>query len=207
MTSTDLQLAQPKAERRWSPFSWRKLFVFMVLSVACGIGLALWSPGLPLSWTADYDRERYTEIRRAIDADPQHLLGKPFDEISRKLRLEDIPWDDIAIQQEPGMVRRYHFRGFALDVTLERLPAGITPDRKMSWTATGEELDRHGMLWLAHQYPCVRIDGVSDRKERMRRFWKEVEEACEDINAEMERERQRNGRRADGKADSQNFDR
>jgi hypothetical protein len=62
------------------------------------------------------------------------------------------------------------------------------------------------VLWLAHQYPFVRIDGVSDRKERMRRFWKVVEEECERINAEMERERQRNGRGADGKADSQSPD-
>ena len=207
MTPTDLQPAQPKAERRWSPVGWRKLFVFTVLFVACGIGLALWSLGLPLSWTADYDRERHAEIRGAIDADPQHLLGKPFDEVSRKLRLEDVPWDDIALQREPGMVRLYHFRGFSLDVTLERLPAGITPDRKTPWTATGEDLDRHGVLWLAHQYPSVRVDGVGDRKERMRRFWKVVEEECERINAEMERERQGNGRAADGKADSQDSDR
>jgi hypothetical protein len=104
------------------------------------------------------------------------------------------------------MVRRYHFRGFALDVTLQRLPPGITPDNKTPWTASGEELDRHGVLWLAHQYPVVRIDGVSDREERMRRFWKEVEEECERINAEMERQRQWNGRGADGGTDPQSPD-
>src|SRR5262249_52428842 len=152
------------------PFSGRRLFVLTFLFIACVVGLALMTLGLPLSRTADYDRGRYREIRRAIDADPQQLLGKPFDEISRKLRLEDVPWDDIAVQQEPGMVRRYHFRGFALDVTLQRLPPGITPESKTPWTASGEELDRHGVLWLAHQYPVVRIDGVSDREERMRRF-------------------------------------
>jgi hypothetical protein len=75
MTTTDLQLAQPKAEPRWTPFSGWRLFVFTLLFVACGIGLALWTLGLPLSWTADYDRGRYREIRRMIDADPQHLLG------------------------------------------------------------------------------------------------------------------------------------
>jgi hypothetical protein len=176
------------------------VFVFTLLFVACGIGLALWSLGLlglPAEWTADYDGERYTEIRRAIDADPQHLLGKPFDEISRKLRLEDVPRDDAAVQQEPGMFRIYHFRGFALYVTLERLPAGITPGRRTPWTSTGEELERHGVLWLAHQYPFVRVDGISDGKERMRRFWKAVEEECARINADMERQRQGNSRGAD----------
>jgi hypothetical protein len=104
------------------------------------------------------------------------------------------------------MVRRYHFRGFALDVTLQRLPPGITPESKTPWTADHEELVRHGVLWLAHQYPVVRIDGVSDREERMRRFWKEVEEECERINAEMQRQRQRNGRGADSRTDPQGPD-
>ena len=47
----------------------------------------------------------------------------------------------------------------------------------------------HGVLWLAYQYPFVRIDGIRDGKERMRRYWKIVEEECERINAEMERKR------------------
>ncbi len=43
------------------------------------------------------------------------------------------------------------------------------------------------MLWLAHQYPCVKIDGINDGKERMKQFWKEVAEACERIKAEMQK--------------------
>jgi hypothetical protein len=140
-----------------------------------------------VSWTADYDGKRYTQIRRAIDADPKHLLGKSLDEISRKLRLEDVPWDDAACQQEPGMYRIYHFRGFALHVTLERLPAGMTPDSRTPWTSTGNELERHGVFWLAHQYPCLKIDGISDGKERMKRYWKAIAEECERINAEMQK--------------------
>jgi hypothetical protein len=168
--------------------------VLTSLFVACGIGLAVWIVGLPLSWTADYDRVRYAEIRRAIDADPQHLLGQPFDEVSRRLRLEDVPWADIAIQQASDMVRLYHFRCFSLEVTLECLPAGIPPGRRGPWAPTDEELRRPGVLWLAHQYPSLRIDGVGDRKERMRRFWKHVEEECERINAEMQRKWRTNSR-------------
>ncbi len=201
MISTDLQLAQPKAGRRWPRLGCCRLSVLTLLVIACGIGLALWSLGLPLSWTADYDRGRYAEIRWTINTDPQHLLAKPFEEVSRRLRLEDVPWDDISLQELPGTVRLYHFRGFALEVTLRRLPAGITPDSTARWTASVEELDRHGVLWLAHQYPVVRIDGVGDRNERMRRFWKEVEEQCERINAEMQR-RRRDGGGAGNNADS-----
>jgi hypothetical protein len=184
MTPSAPECAQT-TKSRWFPFNRRNVFVFTLLFVACGIGLALWSLGLPVSWTADYDGKRYTQICSAIDADPKHLLGKSFDEISRKLGLEDVPWDDAAVQQEPGMFRIYHFRGFALYVTLERLPAGITPDSRTPWTSTGKELERHGVLWLAHQYPCVKIDGISDGKERMKRYWKAIDEVCERINAEM----------------------
>jgi hypothetical protein len=184
MTPTTSECAQT-TKSRWVRFSRRNVFVFAVLFVACVFGLAFWSLGLPVSWTADYDGKRYTQIRRAIDADPQHLLAKSFDEISRKLRLEDVPWDDAAVQQEPGMFRIYHFRGFALHVTLERLPPGMTPDSRTPWTSTGKELERHGVLWLAHQYPCITIDGISDGKERMKRYWKAIDEECERINAEM----------------------
>jgi len=48
--------------------------------------------------------------------------------------------------------------------------------------------------WLAHQYPVARIDGISDGKERMKRYWEAIEQECDRINARMERERQRNGR-------------
>jgi hypothetical protein len=173
------------------------------LVLACGVGLAVWIVGMPRSWTVDYDRARYYEIRRAIDADPRHLLGRPFDEASRRLRLEDVPWDDIAFQSEPGSVRLYHFRGFSLVVTLRSLPAGIPPDRQGPWAPTDEELSRPRVLWLAHQYPVLQIDGVGDRKERMRRLWKLVEEECERINAEMQRKRRTNDRGAEIGADSQ----
>ena len=189
MTPTATEFAQTKAKRPWFRFRWRTVFVYTLLFVACGIGLAVWSLGLPVSWTADYDRERYHQIRRAIGADPEHLLRTPFDDFSRKLRLEDVPWDDAAWKHEPGMFRIYHFRGFALYVTLHRLPAGITPVGPTPWTLWSDELEGHGVLWLAHQIPVVRIDGVSDAKERMERYWKDVDEEFKRVNVEMRKSR------------------
>jgi hypothetical protein len=187
MTATEPQPAEPKAKRRWFRFSRRKLLVLTLLFVVSGLWLALRSFGLPLSWTADYDKESYTQIRRAIDADQRHLLGKSLDEVTKEFSLEDVPWDDGSFQQPPGMYRIYHFRGFAFYVTLELLPAGITPNSDKPWSSTGEELQRHGVLWLADQSPFVLIDGISDRKERMKRYWKAIDEECERINAEMDR--------------------
>jgi hypothetical protein len=206
MTLAELQLPQPTAGPGWSLFPWRRWIAFPLLLAACGISLTFWSQGLPLSWTADYDRARYVGIRRAIDADPHHLLGRRFDEVSRNLRLEEVPWDDVAIQQASGMVRLYHFRGFSLMVTLDSLPAGITPGGQTPWTGFGEESDRRVVLWLAHQEPALWIDGISTREERMRQYQKHLEEVCARINAEMERQR-KIGRGADGEADPSGPDR
>ena len=164
MTSIAPEFAPTQAKCRSRRFGRWILIVVGLLLVACEIGLEMWRQGFPLSWTADYDRVRYDEIRWAIDADARHLLGTSFDEFSRQMRLEAVPWDDAAIQQEPGMFRVYHFRGFALYVTLSRQPPGITPESRVSGRASGEKLDRHGKLWFAHRYPCVMIDSVSAGK-------------------------------------------
>ncbi|MHB8902481.1 MAG: hypothetical protein ACYC6Y_27280 [Thermoguttaceae bacterium] len=194
MAATQRQLDAPQAKSRRFRFAWLKLLVLTLLFAASGVGLAVWVQGLPTSWTADYDKERYTQIRGAIVADTNHLLGKSLDEVTKALSLEDVPWDDSAVQREPGMNRIYHFRGFALHITLQLLPPGITPDSNQPWSANGEELRRHGVLWLAHGQPFVQIDGINDRQERMKRFWKAVDEECERINARMAREAQRNRR-------------
>ncbi len=199
MTVTEPQPAEPKDKRRWFRFSRRKLLVFTFLFVVSGICLALRSFWLPLSWTADYDRERCTKIVKAIEADPQHLLGKPLEEVAKELGLEGVPWDDVSFQEPPDhSSRMYHFRGFALHVTLKRLPAGITPSSKEARSTTSAELQRHGVLWLAFWHPFVRIDGISDRKERMKQYWKAELEAWEsgtaEMRREMERERQSNGK-------------
>jgi hypothetical protein len=189
MTSTDLSLAEWQAECRWALPRWQTLFVGTSLFVACGFWLAVRTLGSLPYWTTDYDRGRYIEISRAIDADPRQLVDRRFDEVSRTLRLEDVPWDDVALQSEPGSVRLYHFRGFSLEIMLGRYPPEITPDDKAPWSISVEELNRRGVLWTAHQPPWLQIDGIADRKERMRRFWRDVEESCKRINAEMERKR------------------
>jgi hypothetical protein len=40
------------------------------------------------------------------------------------------------------------------------------------------------VLWLASAYPFVRVDGFGDRKERMKWYWKAVDEAFARLNAE-----------------------
>jgi len=194
MATIDPSPAEPKANHRWFRFSRPQLLVLCVLFLVSGIWIAVWKLEFPLSWTADYDKERYTQIRRVISDDQTHLLGKSLDEVSKAISLENVSWDDAAFQQPSGMYRIYHFRGFAFHVTLEILPVGITPDSNTRWSSTEQELQRHGKLWLAHQYPFVRIDGISDGKERMKRYWKAIDEECERINARMKRESQKDGR-------------
>jgi hypothetical protein len=180
---------QPK--NRWFQFTWRKLLVFIVLLAAGGfIGFAVCvqTIGDPLFWTtADYDKARYWQIRYAIAADPEHLLGKYLDEATKALNLEDVPWDDATDGTNyPGQFRIYHFRGFALYVRLDVPPPRDLPVSKRRWYAEDYPLPRPR---LTYPPPRVQIDGISDGKERMKVFWKAVEESCERTNAEMNRGR------------------
>ena len=120
MTATDPQPTESKAKPRWFRYTRQRVVLLSLLFVVSGSLFALWRFGLPLSWTADYDRDRYNQIRRAIDADPKHLLGKSFAEVSKEFNLEDVPGDDVTINQPfNGQFRIYHFRGFAFYVSLE----------------------------------------------------------------------------------------
>jgi hypothetical protein len=179
----------PQPKSRWSRFTWLKLLVFTLLLAASGIGFVVRSVGLPVYSTADYDRERYRQIYFSIAADPKHFRGTYFDDVIKALRLDDVPWDDIAFQRPPGMVRIYHFRGFALYISLEDLPPGITPAKNYrSVTPNGEYPPIIGVLRLRNQ-PGVEIDGL-DRQERMKRFWAEINEQAEQVNAELKGQRQ-----------------
>ena len=189
MSMTTPEVVQTKAERGRFRFGRRTIYVFKLVFVFGGILVWLWIQGIPVAWTANYDRERYYEMRRVIEGDRKRLLGKTFAEASQLLRLDGVPWDDVAVKQEPGMFRVYHFRGFALYLTLRRYPPGITPESHTPWTSSGQELDRTGVLRLASQYPAIKIDEVTDRAERLKRYWKAVEEACARISAEMEKNR------------------
>jgi hypothetical protein len=196
-TEAEPQLAEPEAKRRWLRFRWWKLVVLTLLVVVvCGIGIRikLRLLGLPLSWTADYDRRSYARVHGTIAADPQHLVDRPFAEVSRELGLENVPWDDIAMQRPTGMSRMYHFRGFRLYVTLELLPPGITPESRQQWNTAQEELDRHGVLWLAHDAPpFVLIDGIQTQKERIEKYRKAEDEICRQMNAAVDRRRREGG--------------
>lgn len=178
---------QPKS--RWFRFTWPKLLVLTLLLAASGIGVAVLTVGLPISCTADYDKEKYTQIRNAIAADKQCLLGKSFDEVSKQFDLECVPWDDVSFQEiPPRQYRMYHFRGFAFYVTVDMQPAEYSTVSNRPYT--GEELRRYDVLRLAHQNPVVRIDGLNDRQERLKKFWKVIDEECERINAKMALQRQ-----------------
>ncbi len=182
---------QTGAERRRFRIGPRTIYVLKLVVVFGGIFLWLRMQGVPVPWAADFDRERYGAMRRVIERDPKRLLDRSFAEVSQLLHLDGVPWDDVAVQQEPGMFRVYHFRGFALYLTLRRYPPGITPESHTPWTSSGEELDRTGVLWLAHQYPALKIDEVTDRAERLKRFWKAVDEECARVNAELNKQRGR----------------
>ena len=179
---------QPQS--RWFRFTWPKLLVLTLLLAGSGFGLAVWPVGDPLFWTADYDIVRYTQIRAAIAADPKHFRGKYFDDAIKALRLDDVPWDDIALQRSEGMDRIYHFRGFALHISLETLPPGIIPaNNYRAVTPNGDYPPIIGVLRLRNQ-PRVEIDGLNDRQERMKRFWDKIREESDRVNEELERERQ-----------------
>jgi hypothetical protein len=189
MVATVSQPAETRARGRWFRSDRRTLIVIAFLSALAGTSLALSTRYLPLSWTADYDRVSYYRIGRAIAADPTHLRGKPFDRVRRELGLDEVPWDDGgALQLLDGVYRIYHFRGFALHVTMQLLPAGATPDRIERPSGTGEDLRGPSVLWL-HDSPLLRIDGISDRGERMKRHFKELDEMCASMNAEADRRR------------------
>ncbi len=177
MTTTGSKSAEPKCKHRWFRLSRRKFIVLTLLFFLSGIAIGLWSIGLPLSWKAHYDTARYNQIRTAIEADPQHLLGKSLDEVTKELRLEGVPWDDFGFQELYSATHIFHFRGFALYVHLQFLPAGTTPNtiRLSDWA----DLKRPGALWLADWKPFVKIDGISDGKERMNQYVKEFNERLE----------------------------
>ena len=190
MTATEPQPAEPRRKCRWFRFSRWRLLILLAIFVVSGIWLSLWGfafPKLPLSWTADYDKDRYNQIRRAIEADPQHLLGKSLDEAAKELHLENVRWDDFSFQELNTATRIYHFRGFALYLPLQFLPARMTPNGNEGWSRAN--LKRPGKPWLNGWKPFVEIDGIRDGKERMYRHAKAFNERLEREAEEEKQER------------------
>jgi len=162
------------------------------LAVVSGVALYVWVTGLPLSWTADYDRATYARIINAIAADPQHLCGRRLYDVARELGLEDAPWDDGNVQNLPGSYRVYHFRGFALYVTLDYMRQGLTPNMLLERGSADEKLQARDLLRInLHMPPYVLIDGLSSREERMRIYWARENEAMREINEQMQLKRRR----------------
>jgi hypothetical protein len=188
MTTTSSQSAEIKAaNNRWSRLIKRTLLVLLGLAVLLFVAHELcrfaWFQEYRQAWGKDYDRERYTQIRKAIDADPQHLEGKSLDEVTEEFGLGCVPWDNVTLQ-DPGEARIYHFRGFTLHVTLAFLPPEILSQIPELSRAT--DPNRHGVLCT---WAYVRIDGISDPKERMLKWREEVDEECRRINEEMRNRR------------------
>ena len=194
MTAMSPQSAETKVNNRWFQFSKRRILILLGLAVVLFAVYVVFSSSsfseYRRSWTEDYDSERYTQIHKVIDSDPEHLLGKPFDEVSKELNLDKVPWDDVSLQEGPES-RMYHFRGFYFWLHVEPLPLGVTPQNWKLYSSS--DLERGRVLWLDMQRPFVRIDGIRDQKERMEQWRKGVEEEGRRITEEMRQRRNSGG--------------
>jgi hypothetical protein len=137
-------------------------------------------------WIIDCDRERYFQIGNALDADTDHLYGKTLDEVTKELGLENVPRDDVPTSNVDPC-RIYHFRGFALYLTLESLPAGLTREMMKGRVLTEEEVRRPIVCWIARYRPFILPDGVRYREQRMKNYRDSERKMLEEINAGMTR--------------------
>jgi hypothetical protein len=120
------------------------------------------------------DDKRRREIETAINADPKKLLGTTLADVTKRLKLEKVSWDKGYTNYPNGEMRIYHFPGYYLGIHLVLLLSGITPNSHKSYSTSTDELHRNGIRWLDGFYPFIRVDNLSDPKERMKRYWKEV---------------------------------
>jgi hypothetical protein len=181
---TDPEFSEQRSKHQRFRLSRRNRFVLTLLFGVFGIWFALRSLGDPRVWIIDCDRERYFQIRKALDADPDHLYDKTLDEIIKKLALENVPWDDVPTNNDDPC-RIYHFRGFALYVTLESLPAGLTRDMRKGRGLNEEEIHRPKVWWIAGDRPFILLDGIRDREQRMKNYRDSERKMLEEINAGM----------------------
>lgn len=135
----------------------------------------------------DYDKTRYDQIEALINSSTNHLLGKSLDEVSDLLSLKGVPWDTGYTSYPFGETRIYHFRGYYLHLHLEILPKGTSPTNHLGVSFTEEELQKSGVRWLAAFYPFVRVDGLTNRVERVTNYWAAVGVGFRKRNEEMEK--------------------
>ena len=140
----------------------------------------------------EYDKATYAQIRKAIAADQRPFRDKRLADFIRELDLEDIPWDVVMDQNETGIPRIYHFRGFRLFVGVDLPPDYVQRDygRILREEGSPEEKRRARDLLRITYGPYILIDGISSRGERMRRYWAEINESIRQINEKMESRRQ-----------------
>jgi hypothetical protein len=186
-----------KVEGRLSPRRRNLLLGISCLSVVSGVAF-FWAFGLLSSWTVDYDRAGYARIIKVFGADSQHHCGRRLYDVGPELGIEDVPWDDGNVQNLPGSYRIYHFRGFALYVTLDYMREGLTQDMLLGRGSSTERSRGRDLLWIhPRNPPFVIIDGISSRAERMKRYWSQVDENIREINEEMQLKRHRGLNRQD----------
>jgi hypothetical protein len=185
MSESPSAVAQSKGAGRCF-LRWRHVLLGMVcLSVVFAAALHTWIRTHPPFWWLPHDKAMYARISKAIE-DPRHLSGTRLYDLIRKLDLEDIPWDDVNLQDHAGSVRMYHFRGFRLTVNLYA-PSEHWQDRGPEWILLEQgspEEKRQARDWvLIDSGPYALIDGINSREERMRKFFADAYEGLRRFNA------------------------
>ena len=110
-------------------------------------------------------------MQRAIEGSTNKLLGLKLADVSRLLSLEGVPWDKGYTSVPDSQLRIYHFRGFCLEMEVTKR----LPDRPAMWTS--DELDRRGEWYVDYFYPSLRVDRLTDTKQRMSNIWAETQES------------------------------
>jgi len=123
-----------------------------------------------------YDKGRYESMQHVIETGQSNMLGMPFTNAARLLSLEGVAWDRGYDNYPLGEWRLYHFRGFYLGIHLEVRPPGITPASTQQFSFQDAYLRQTGVWWVGQWRPYLKIDNLTDPKQRMSNHWAEVEQ-------------------------------
>ena len=134
-----------------------------------------------------YDKARYDRMRSVIDTWIEGSKGKtlmiPFAEAERQLSLEGVQWSEAYTSVPRGEARIYHFRGFYLDLELDKR----LPDNPPFWTS--EDIEKRGQWYVYHFHPALFIDGLDDPEQRMNRYRAAMSESFRRRDEEGKRSR------------------
>jgi len=127
-------------------------------------------------------------MRSVIDTWIEGSKGKtlmvPFAEAERQLSLEGVKWNEAYTNVPHGEARIYHFRGFYLDLELNK----SLPDNPPEWTS--EDLEKRGQWYVYHFHPALFIDGLDDPEQRMNRYRAALSESFKERDEAAKRRRQ-----------------